>query len=199
MRPGVASGPTSAGRTAAHPGRSPPIGGAQLGCGGPTQVHRTTDHGDPGPLDGQEHCAIIASTMVLLELTDDPGAPLHDRIAAAVRRGLADASLAPGERLPAARDLADALGVHPNTVLRAYRLLRDEGLLELRRGRGATLRAGADLRGPVHAARDALLAAGARAGLSRAELARLVLGDAPSGDPDPNDLTPTITSPKDDR
>jgi uncharacterized cupin superfamily protein len=40
----------------------------------------------------------------------------------------------PGERLPPAKDLAAVLGVNTNTVLRSLRLLRDEGLLEFRRG-----------------------------------------------------------------
>jgi DNA-binding transcriptional regulator YhcF (GntR family) len=39
-----------------------------------------------------------------------------------------------GERLPSAKDLAAILEVNTNTVLRSPRLLRDEGLLEFRRG-----------------------------------------------------------------
>lgn len=65
----------------------------------------------------------------------DP-ALLHDQVAADIRRAIAEGEARPGERLPPARDLAAVLGVNTNTVLRALRLLRDEGLLEFRRGRG---------------------------------------------------------------
>ena len=64
---------------------------------------------------------------------------LHEQVAGEIRRALADGEAKPGERLPPARDLAAVLGVNANTVLRALRQLRDEGLLEFRRGRGITV------------------------------------------------------------
>lgn len=64
----------------------------------------------------------------------DPTA-LHEQVAAAIRRAIADGEAGPGDRIPQARDLAHVLGVNKNTILRALRLLRDEGLLEMGRGR----------------------------------------------------------------
>ena len=79
---------------------------------------------------------------------------LHEQVAAEIRRAIADGEAKPGERLPPARDLAAVLGVNTNTVLRALRDLRDEGLLEFRRGRGITV-AGTPQRGALVArARD---------------------------------------------
>jgi GntR family transcriptional regulator len=61
---------------------------------------------------------------------------LHDQVAAQIRRAIAEGESDEGQRLPPARDLAAVMGVNTNTVLRALRLLRDEGLLEFRRGLG---------------------------------------------------------------
>jgi GntR family transcriptional regulator len=74
--------------------------------------------------------------------------PLHDQVAAEIRRAIAEGEAGPGERLPLAKDMAAVLGVNRNTVLRALHLLRDEGLLEFQRGRGITV-AGSPQRGRV--------------------------------------------------
>jgi GntR family transcriptional regulator len=65
--------------------------------------------------------------------------PLYLQVAAEIRRAIAEGEAGPGERLPLAKDLAKVLGVNTNTVLRALRTLREEGLLEFRRGRGITV------------------------------------------------------------
>ncbi|HEY2370968.1 MAG TPA: GntR family transcriptional regulator [Gaiellaceae bacterium] len=64
---------------------------------------------------------------------------LHEQVAGEIRRAISDGEAKPGERLPPAKDLAAVLGVNTNTVLRALRELRDDGLLEFRRGRGVTV------------------------------------------------------------
>jgi GntR family transcriptional regulator len=75
--------------------------------------------------------------LLTLDLNDPR--PLHEQIAEAVRRAIAVGDMRPGDRLPPARDLAAALGVNANTALRALRDLRDEGVLEFRRGRGVSV------------------------------------------------------------
>ena len=65
--------------------------------------------------------------------------PAYRQIAHDLRRHLVDQQLKPGDQLPPIRQLALDLGVHFNTVALAYRLLADEGWLELKRRRGATV------------------------------------------------------------
>ena len=73
---------------------------------------------------------------------------LYEQVAGEIRRAIAGGEAESGARLPPAKDLAAILGVNTNTVLRALRMLRDEGLLEFRRGRGISV-AGTPERGAV--------------------------------------------------
>src|SRR5918911_2825878 len=85
-------------------------------------------------------------TMFRVKVDRRDALDLHEQVAAEIRRAIAEGEAKPGERLPPARDLAAVLGVNTNTVLRSLRDLRDEGLLEFRRGRGITV-AGSPERG----------------------------------------------------
>ena len=63
--------------------------------------------------------------------------PAYRQIADGLRTRLVNGEFKPGDRLPTVRQLAIDLTVHHNTVAQAYRLLAEEGWLELRRHRGA--------------------------------------------------------------
>src|SRR6187431_3355502 len=86
--------------------------------------------------------------MLNVKVSKSDPTDLYEQVAAEIRRAIADGEAKPGERLPPARDLAAELEVNTNTVLRALRELRDEGLLEFRRGRGITV-SGSPERGAV--------------------------------------------------
>jgi GntR family transcriptional regulator len=106
---------------------------------------------------------------------DDP-TPLHEQVAGRLRRAIADGEAGPGERLPPAKDLATVLGVNSNTVLRALRQLRDEGLLEFRRGRGVTVTGRAPERSLlIHHARE-LIRFSRQLGVRPDELVQLIEG-----------------------
>lgn len=100
--------------------------------------------------------------------------PLHEQVAVCVRRALDAGTLAPGERLPPASELAAMLGINPNTVLHAYRCLREDGVLEFRRGRGVRVCADVAGRVPVVDAARQLLALGRAHGYSTSALAALL-------------------------
>jgi GntR family transcriptional regulator len=98
---------------------------------------------------------------------------LHEQVAAELRRAIADGEAKPGERLPPARDLAAVIAVNTNTVLRALRTLRDEGLLEFRRGRGISV-AGSPERGAVVTRARDLVRFARRQGYRREDLIQLI-------------------------
>lgn len=106
------------------------------------------------PLWPHEYEITVTSTMLNFKIDRDEPVDLHDQVAADIRRAIAEGEARPGERLPPARDLAAVLGVNTNTVLRALRALRDEGLLEFRRGRGITVAGAPDRAAVVAQARE---------------------------------------------
>ena len=71
--------------------------------------------------------------------------------------------------------MAAVLGDHPNTVLRALRILRDEGVLEFRRGKGVTV-VGEPERGIVAAQARELVRLARRWGLQREDVVALIEG-----------------------
>jgi GntR family transcriptional regulator len=111
--------------------------------------------------------------MLSVKVDRDEPIQLYDQVASEIRRAIADGEAAPGERLPPARDLAAVLGVNTNTVFRALRQLRDEGLLEFRRGRGVTV-AGTPERGAVVRQAKELVRFARRHGYRVDELVRII-------------------------
>jgi len=75
----------------------------------------------------------------ILQVDLNRATPVYRQIADGLRTLLVGGDFKPGDQLPTVRQLAVDLGVHFNTVAEAYRLLADEGWLELRRHHGATV------------------------------------------------------------
>ncbi|MGO4958335.1 GntR family transcriptional regulator [Luteococcus sp. Sow4_B9] len=110
--------------------------------------------------------------------TVDPASPtpLFEQLATQVRRSIVDRTLVRGEKLPSAKELAASLEINLHTVLRAYQTLRDEGLIELRRGRGAVVIADDPGLVNLHLMADELLAEAGRLGLAHEHVVELLEG-----------------------
>jgi len=111
---------------------------------------------------------------VLLRI--DPGStePLFAQLADSLRAEVLRGTAKPGDRLPTARELAASLEINLHTVLRAYQELRDEGLIELRRGRGAVVTENAGVSGELIAAVRDLVADARRIGVGVGTLTALI-------------------------
>jgi GntR family transcriptional regulator len=111
---------------------------------------------------------------MLIKVDMSSGAPLYEQVAASVRADIVAGRVSPGDRLPSARELAEALEINLHTVLRAYQQLRDEALIDLRRGRGAVISASAAPLAELSQDISALVARAAALGLSPTTLAALI-------------------------
>ncbi|QWF79718.1 GntR family transcriptional regulator [Amycolatopsis sp. CA-230715] len=111
---------------------------------------------------------------MLIRIDPASTVPLYEQVAAAVRRAVADGTVRRGEQLPVARELAASLEINVHTVLRAYAVLRDEGLIDLRRRRGAVVTAEAKSRARLNELVGELIAEARREGVSADEVAHLL-------------------------
>lgn len=109
---------------------------------------------------------------MLIRLDDTDRRPLHEQVASGLRRAIAEGQA--GDHLPPAGDLAAALDVNTNTVLRALRALRDEGLLEFRRGRGIRIASQGETRGRFVEQLRALLRDAEHCGYGRADVVKMI-------------------------
>src|SRR5262245_65647215 len=74
--------------------------------------------------------------MIGFYVSASSSVPVYMQLVEQVRRALRLGRLEPGDRLPTVREVAAAVTINPNTVLKAYRELEHEGLVEGRPGQG---------------------------------------------------------------
>jgi GntR family transcriptional regulator len=77
---------------------------------------------------------------MLFRLNPSSGVPLYLQLMEQVKHAVETSALRAGEQLPTIRKLAEDLVMNPNTVVRAYRELEHEGIIELKHGSGAFVR-----------------------------------------------------------
>ncbi|MFB9277798.1 GntR family transcriptional regulator [Cohnella cellulosilytica] len=71
----------------------------------------------------------------------DLSQPLYEQVLDQVRSSIAKGEIALGDKIPSVRELAQALKINPNTVMRAYQELERDRLTETRRGQGTYITA----------------------------------------------------------
>jgi GntR family transcriptional regulator len=74
--------------------------------------------------------------LTALRLNPASGTPLYLQLVEHLKHSVATGAIKAGEQLPSVRRMAEDLLINPNTVVRAYRDLESEGIVELRHGSG---------------------------------------------------------------
>jgi GntR family transcriptional regulator len=86
---------------------------------------------------------------VIFRLNQSSGIPLYLQLIEQVKHAVETGALREGDQLPTIRKLAEDLVMNPNTVVRAYRELEHEGVIELKHGSGAFIKESAGGRARV--------------------------------------------------
>lgn len=77
---------------------------------------------------------------VIFRINQSAGSPLYLQLMEQIKHAVETGALRAGDQLPPIRKMAEDLVMNPNTVVRAYRELEHEGVLELRHGSGAYIK-----------------------------------------------------------
>ncbi len=101
--------------------------------------------------------------------------PIYLQIVAYIKRGIVSGEVPDGDELPSRRTLSALLGLNPNTVQKACRLLEEEGILESRAGAKSYVRFTPEQRAAL---RDELVTAEAEAAAMRLKASGVTLGEA---------------------
>lgn len=117
--------------------------------------------------------------LIRIDPTSDRA--IYAQVADSIRAAIASGAVGVGDTLPAAKQLASALDVHQHTILRAYQLLRDERVIDLRRGRGAVVTDAATVMVEIYREAKQLAARAEQLGLGPDTVAALVAHAIPRG------------------
>ena len=76
---------------------------------------------------------------MFIEIDPSLPQPIFEQVAIQIKFAVAAGTVRSDEMIPSVRELSRQLAINPNTVIRAYRLLQDEGVLIPRRGIGLVI------------------------------------------------------------
>ncbi|MCX4455127.1 GntR family transcriptional regulator [Streptomyces sp. NBC_01340] len=114
--------------------------------------------------------------MVEYRIDRRSGVATYVQIVQQTKQALRLGLLEPGDKLPTAREVVEATAINPNTVLKAYRELEREGLVEARRGLGTFVKrslGAAPADSPLRVELDEWAARARGAGLDQDDVAAL--------------------------
>jgi DNA-binding transcriptional regulator YhcF (GntR family) len=117
--------------------------------------------------------------MITFHVAARSNVPPYVQLVEQVRQALLTGTLRPGDRLPTVKEVVGALAINPNTVLKAYRDLEREGLVEGRQGVGTFVLRRPDGPSPAEQATlirslSAWVARAQKAGLGDADIESMV-------------------------